>query len=160
MKSPAADEPNGKRRAFLFDFMGVVGYSRMAVSGDPGNGSTRVLMYGEVVEALRSLHNAGFRLALVSNNDRRHFGDVAPDVARSLEELFDVVVYSSDVDAEKPSPLIYQAALSALDVCAQDAHYFDDLARNVDAAIALGMTGTVVTSPADVLEIVAEALAG
>lgn len=138
-------------KAFLFDFMGVTGYSRMAVASDPGSGPTRVLMYEEIVAALRQLRTAGFKLALVSNNDRNYFSMIASDIAKDLEELFDAVVYSSDVGCQKPSPAIYEAALSALGVAANEAHYFDDLARNVDAAVQLGMTATVVTSVDDVL---------
>lgn len=140
--------------ALLFDFMGVIGYSRMAVAGDPGTGTTRVLMYDEIVDVLPRLRSAGFKLALVSNNDRHYFSLVAPDVATALDKLFDVVVYSSDVGAEKPSPIIYKHALVQLGVAAEDAHYFDDLAKNVDAAVALGMQGTVVSEPADVLDVV------
>lgn len=140
--------------AVLFDFMGVVGYARMAVAGDPGEFAQRVLMHDDVVDALRRLRRGGFKLALVSNNDRRHFSLVAPDVATELESLFDAVVYSSDVGAEKPDPRIYHHALDRLGVQAKEAHYLDDLARNVDAAMRLGMTGTVVTSTADVMVVV------
>jgi len=145
-------------KAVLFDFMGVVGYTRMAMAGDPGHGDVRVLMYEEVVDALQRLRATGIKLGLVSNNDRSRFTAHAPDVAAKLEELFDVVVYSSDVKAEKPSPVIYNTALDALGVQGHDAHYFDDLAHNVDAAIALGMSGTVVTAPKDVLRVVDELL--
>jgi putative hydrolase of the HAD superfamily len=128
----------------------------MAVAGDPGDAPTRIVMFDEIVDALRRLRNAGFGLALISNNDRAYFGAIAPDVAAALEALFDVVVYSSDVGHDKPSPQIYDAALSALGVVATDAHYFDDLARNVDAAVGLGMTGTIVTSVDDVLRVLGE----
>jgi epoxide hydrolase-like predicted phosphatase len=142
-------------KALLFDFMGVVGYSRLAVAGDPGSGNVRVLMYDEIVDALQRCREAGFRLALVSNNDRPHFSLVAPDITHAIDELFDVVVFSSDCNAEKPDPAIYRFALDKLGVEAEDAHYFDDLARNVDAALALGMQGTVVSAPQDVLDVVA-----
>jgi HAD superfamily hydrolase (TIGR01509 family) len=144
--------------AYLFDFMGVVGYSRMAVAGDPGNSPTRIVMYNEVVDAIKQLRNAGKKVALVSNNDRELFREHAPDVAAAIDELFDVVVYSSDVGFEKPSPRIYNFALTQLGVDAIDAYYFDDIARNVDAAIALGMPGTVVTKPEDVSRVVDEAI--
>jgi FMN phosphatase YigB (HAD superfamily) len=143
-------------KALLLDFMGVVGYARMAVAGDPGSGDHRVVMYDEVVDALVRARAAGFRLALVSNNDRRHFTTVAPDVSAALDDLFDVVVFSSDCNADKPDPAIYRYALNKLGIEAEDAHYFDDLARNVDAATQLGMSGTVVTSPADVISVVTE----
>lgn len=143
------------KKAALFDFMGVVGYTRMAVAGDPGDGPTRTVMHDEIVDVLQHLRSDGLKLALVSNNDRAHFARVAPDVSSRLEELFDAVVYSSDVGTEKPSPVIYNAALAALGVAAEDAHYFDDLSQNVDAAEQLGMSGTVVTRPADVMNAIA-----
>src|SRR5438552_1041377 len=136
--------------------MGVVGYSRMAVAGDPGNVPQRVLMHDDVIEALGRLRSSGFKLALVSNNDRRGFAHVAPDVAAALERLFDAVVYSSDAGTDKPDPAIYQYALDKLGVQPEDAHYFDDLAHNVDAAVRLGMSGTVVTRTRDVLDAVDE----
>jgi HAD superfamily hydrolase (TIGR01509 family) len=146
------------KAAYLFDFMGVVGYSRMAVAGDPGTGDVRVLVYDEAVSALTRLRDAGAKLALVSNNDRRRFTLVAPDVAALLERLFDVVVYSSDCGTDKPDPAIYRYALDKLGVAADESHYFDDLAHNVDAAVRLGMSGTVVTNVADVSHVVDDAL--
>jgi epoxide hydrolase-like predicted phosphatase len=146
-------------RAVLFDFMGVVGYARMAVAGDPGDHPQRVLMHEEVVDALQRLRQHGVKLALVSNNDRTRFSAVAPDVVERLEELFHAVVYSSDAGTEKPDPTIYRYALKQLgDIEPEDAYYFDDVARNVDAAERIGMQATVVTRTQDVLDVVEELL--
>jgi putative hydrolase of the HAD superfamily len=141
-------------KAYLFDFMGVVGYTRLAVAGDPGNESHHVLMFDEVVHALVRLRTEGFKLALVSNNDREYFCAKHPEVAHELDRLFDVIVFSSDVGVDKPNPRIFQHTLELLGTDARDAHYFDDLARNVDAAVALGMGGTIVTRTDDVLAVV------
>ena len=58
-------------------------------------------------------------------------------------DTFDVTVYSSEEGLLKPDPAIYLRTLARLGVAPGEAVFVDDVARNVDAAAALGMHGIV-----------------
>jgi putative hydrolase of the HAD superfamily len=122
--------------------------------------ASRVLaaLAGEVrpamVDAVRQLHDAGFPLALLSNN-------VAPMERTGrlgeLLDLFDAIVESSVEGVRKPEPEIYRRALTRLSeavgrpVAATDCAYLDDLGINLKPARALGFTTIKVVDPADAL---------
>ena len=98
-----------------------------------------------------------YRLGLLSNTDPIH-------VAR-LESTYDfyeyfpkaVRTYSCSVGTSKPSPLIYQHALKACKVRAEEAVYIDDIGGYVQAARKLGLTGIQFTSPAQLRKELGEA---
>ena len=87
------------------------------------------------------------RLGLLSNTDPIH-------VAK-LESTYDFFrffppakrTYSCSVGASKPDPVIYQAALKACKVRAQETVYIDDILAYVEAARRLGMSGIHFHSP-------------
>jgi glucose-1-phosphatase len=91
------------------------------------------------------------RLGLLSNTDPIH-------VAK-LESTYDFFrffppatrTYSCSVGASKPDPLIYQAALKACKVRAQETVYIDDILAYVEAARRLGMSGIHFQSPEQLL---------
>lgn len=60
-------------------------------------------------------------------------------------DLFDVIVFSSEVGMQKPDPEIYRLALSRLKVKPQEAIFLDDRERNVDGALSVGMHGLLFT---------------
>jgi putative hydrolase of the HAD superfamily len=96
-----------------------------------------------VVEAVRSVRARGLRTAIVTNNIRE-YGD-AWRTQFPLDELFDIVIDSSEEGVRKPDPTIFRTALERLGVSdATRAIFLDDFAGNVDAARALGMHGIVV----------------
>ncbi|MCU1616453.1 MAG: Epoxide hydrolase N-terminal domain-like phosphatase, partial [Frankiales bacterium] len=108
----------------------------------------------EMVAAVRRLRDAGFPLALLSNN-------VAPmQRTGRLGEvlgLFDVIVESSVEGVRKPEPEIYARALTRLadaagrPIAASDCAYLDDLGINLKPARALGFVTIKVADPADAL---------
>ncbi|RYX79473.1 HAD family hydrolase [bacterium] len=79
------------------------------------------------------------KIALLSN--------IGQDVMNTLftsqefDELFDVVVLSSDVGMVKPNPEIYEYTASKLGVQPSECVMVDDLAMNVDGATSTGMQG-------------------
>lgn len=86
-----------------------------------------------------------YRLALLSNTDPIH---MSHEEARfPFFRFFPIRVYSYDVGASKPDPLIYRKALQACKVRAEEAVYIDDIAEYAEAAARLGMTGIVFLSP-------------
>lgn len=96
-----------------------------------------------VLEALRSLREAGVRLGVVSNLAwgpgtvmRRHLA------AQGLLEFFheDALAFSDEVGVLKPHPAIFHAALAALAVEPDEAAHVGDLkATDVAGARELGM---------------------
>ncbi len=105
-----------------------------------------------MVERVRRLQAAGFKTALITNNAREFRG-----VWRSMlpfDELFDVVVDSSEVGMRKPNPQIYRHTLDLLGgVAPERSMFLDDFEANVVAARELGMHGVIVEAdPAAALE--------
>jgi putative hydrolase of the HAD superfamily len=123
-----------------------------------GMGSERAAR-APLVERTRSLRGEGYRTALVTNNAREFresWRSLLP-----LEELFDVVVDSSEVGVRKPDPAIFHLALERIGgVAPQRAIFLDDYAGNVEAARRLGMQGVLVGDPAQALAELEHLLAG
>ena len=84
----------------------------------------------------RALHARGIRFALCTNNVREwepHWRAKLP-----IDELFETVVDSGFVGVRKPDPAIYAIVLERLGLPAAECVFVDDIARNVEAAAALG----------------------
>jgi HAD superfamily hydrolase (TIGR01509 family) len=91
--------------------------------------------YADAVPALEALRARGVRTALVSNVGF----DLRPVLdGLGLLSLLDAVVLSFEVGAIKPQPEIFAAALTALDVPAQEALMVGDHAAD-GGAVALGI---------------------
>jgi glucose-1-phosphatase len=88
-----------------------------------------------------------YRLSLLSNTDPIHVAHM--ESTFSFFKYFPVRIYSCVVGSSKPNPVIYQDALRATKVKANEAVYIDDLEENVAAAKALGMIGIHLPVPAD-----------
>jgi putative hydrolase of the HAD superfamily len=105
---------------------------RHAIGGDPAEFERRYLAEwsaGVVVppglkDLLAGLRRTN-RLAVVSNT---HSSTMVPDLLREagLDDLFDAVVLSVDVGWRKPHPVIYAAALEAVDTPAGEAIFVGD----------------------------------
>ena len=91
-----------------------------------------------LVDRVRGLKVEGYPTAMITNNIREY-----ADVWRALlpvEELFDLVVDSSQVGMRKPNPAIFRLALDRLGGLAPERTVFlDDSEGNVKAAKSLGM---------------------
>jgi glucose-1-phosphatase len=86
-----------------------------------------------------------YQLALLSNTDPIH---MSHEEARfPFFRFFPIRIYSYQVGASKPDPIIYRKALQACSVRAEEAVYIDDIAEYAEAAAGLGMTGIVFQSP-------------
>jgi HAD superfamily hydrolase (TIGR01509 family) len=59
--------------------------------------------------------------------------------AYGLEDRCDTIVYSHEVGYVKPDPRIFEIALERLDVSAVRTVFLDDVQRNVDGALAVGI---------------------
>jgi epoxide hydrolase-like predicted phosphatase len=103
-----------------------------------GSGGVRT----QFVERTRELRAQGYRTGLLTNNVaefRDHWRAMLP-----VDELFELIVDSSEVGLRKPDPAIYQLALERLGVAPDRTVFLDDYPANVDAAAALGIHAILV----------------
>ncbi|MCP2257535.1 putative hydrolase of the HAD superfamily [Streptoalloteichus tenebrarius] len=89
----------------------------------------------EMLRLVRAARAAGLATALLSNS----WGNTYP--TELLAELFDVVVISGEVGLRKPDAAIYTLLVERLALPARRCVFVDDLPFNVEAAVAVGMTG-------------------
>ena len=104
-----------------------------------------------MIDRTRQLRADGYRTALVTNNIvefREFWRPMIP-----LDDLFDVVIDSSEVGVRKPDPRIFALALEQLGgIEASRSVFLDDYPGNVEAARRFGMHGIVVdTDPSGAL---------
>ncbi|MGH3153344.1 MAG: HAD family hydrolase [Streptosporangiaceae bacterium] len=94
-------------------------------------------------DTIRTLRVAGFGTALLSNS----WGcDEYPRA--DFPGLFDTVVLSGEVGMRKPEEAIFLHAAQTLGLSPAECVFVDDMAPNVAAARALGMTAVLHTEPA------------
>ena len=104
-----------------------------------GAGGARAPM----VERARRIVAHGYRTALVTNN-AREFRDAWRKLVPA-DELFQVIVDSSEVGMRKPDPRIFELALRRLGgIPPERALFLDDAASNVAAAEKLGIQSVLV----------------
>ncbi len=99
----------------------------------------------EMVERTRRLRTDGYRTGMITNNVvefREYWRAMLP-----LDELFDVVIDSSEVAMRKPDPRIFTLVLDQLGGVEPSAAVFlDDYPGNITAAEAVGMHGILVSA--------------
>ncbi len=105
-----------------------------------------------VVHRIRALRADGMRLALLTNNAKELAG--AWKASFPVDELFEIVVDSSEVAMRKPNPRIYELTCERLGVEPAASVFLDDNLDNVAAARALGIETVLV--PPDPLVTIAE----
>jgi putative hydrolase of the HAD superfamily len=113
---------------------------------------------GAMIDAVRQVKGAGYRTALLTNISRS-----GESVWRSLlpvDDLFDVVVDSSQVRLRKPDPAIFLLTCERLGLEPRECLFVDDLHCNVDAATELGMTTIQCDDPVVIADEVVELLLG
>jgi epoxide hydrolase-like predicted phosphatase len=96
-----------------------------------------------MVERARAIAARGYRTALVTNNIlefRESWRRMLP-----ADELFQVIVDSSEVRMRKPNPAIFHHTLALLGgVAPEECLFLDDAASTVEAAERLGIRGVLV----------------
>ena len=95
-----------------------------------------------MVDSVRRVRAAGLKTGILTNNiveGRDFWRPMLP-----LDELFDVVVDSSEIGMRKPNPKIFHHTLELLEVRAERTAFLDDFAGNVTAAASVGMIGILV----------------
>lgn len=113
----------------------------------------------ERIERIRELKPT-HRLFLLSNTSPIHIRQVNDVLAGmnqpTLEELFERVFYSYDVQMMKPSPQIYQHVLKTAGLKAEETAFFDDNVANIRAAAELGIQAVHVQPPRTIVNYLKE----
>jgi len=86
----------------------------------------------------RSLRVAGFQTALLSNLHLRFAAQIRS--GSEWPQLFDHLIFSSEIGLIKPEPPIFLHCLQMLGVQPEQALFVDDRTANVEAAIAMGIS--------------------
>jgi epoxide hydrolase-like predicted phosphatase len=103
----------------------------------------RLVVHDVVVDRVRALREEGYRTGLVTNNVKEAAGTWRALVP--VDELFEVVVDSSEVGMRKPNPAIFLHALDLLGGVDPSASVFlDDAAGNVAGAQRAGLHAILV----------------
>ncbi|AIN19825.1 HAD hydrolase, IA, variant 3 family protein [Yersinia rochesterensis] len=103
-----------------------------------------VALRPEVITIMQKLRAEGHRVVVLSNTNRLHcnyWPQHYPEVAAAADHLY----LSQDLGMRKPEARIYQHVLSAENIPAEQAVFFDDVEANIVAARIEGITGIHVT---------------
>lgn len=99
----------------------------------------------QAVPVVSRLHEAGFKLGIVSNTFFPHFAIDEVLEREGLLSYFTVRIYSSDVGYMKPHPAIFRTALHQLGVAAERTMHVGDLAhKDVKGARRVGIKSTLI----------------
>jgi putative hydrolase of the HAD superfamily len=109
-----------------------------------------IKVHDEVLDRVRELRAEGYRTGLVTNNVKE--GAASWRRLFPAEELFEVIVDSSEVGVRKPNPEIFTIALERLGgIAPESAVFLDDAEGNVEGAKRAGLHAILVDDPADAL---------
>ncbi|EOX1685317.1 glucose-1-phosphatase [Yersinia enterocolitica] len=103
-----------------------------------------VALRPEVISIMQKLRAEGHRVVVLSNTNRLHcnyWPQHYPEVAAAANHMY----LSQDLGMRKPEARIYQHVLSAENIPAEQAVFFDDVEANIVAARIEGITGIHVT---------------
>jgi putative hydrolase of the HAD superfamily len=108
---------------------------------------SRLVVHDVVVDKVRALRAVGYRTGLVTNNVKeasKQWRELVP-----VDELFEVIIDSSEVGLRKPNPKIYLLALELLGgIAPERAVFLDDAVGNVAGARAAGLHAILVDAEA------------
>jgi len=98
------------------------------------------------VQLLAELHAGGTRVALLSNAG---FDFSDPFRHSPMAAYFEAMFVSAELGLIKPDPEIYRVTARELGITLEQMVFIDNKKINVDAAVALGVTGHVFTTVAE-----------
>lgn len=112
------------------------------------------VLYPETVEILDKARQSGYKVALISNFNRKVHTIVE---SLGIKDKFDLILSSEEAGAAKPDPRIYQHALKHFDILAEEALMIgDNYESDYMAPKNLGMQALYLDRSKDDLSIVFE----
>lgn len=100
-----------------------------------------------LVDFIEQGRERGMNIALVTNAPQENVEAIL--LALELRDFFDVVVLADDVEAVKPDPAPYQAALKKFGVPAQEALAFEDSVSGISSSVTAGVPTVGIASTQD-----------
>ncbi len=97
-----------------------------------------------LLDFLQEIRARGLATGLVTNAPAENVGAVLP--ALKLQDFFDTIVLSIEVEAVKPDPAPYDEALKKLDVGPEVALAFEDSVSGIASAVGAGIPTVGITS--------------
>jgi epoxide hydrolase-like predicted phosphatase len=94
---------------------------------------------------IRAARGHGVRTALLSNSWGEHYPE------QLWDNLFDAIVISGKVGMRKPDREIFEHTVTELGLSAGECVMVDDVARNVEGAVAAGLVGVLHRSTEDTI---------
>jgi len=96
----------------------------------------------ELVDYVRVIREAGLQTGIITNNVlelKEHWRGMLP-----VDDLFDIVLDSSELGIRKPNPAIFEKALEDCGYAPEQLIFLDDFAGNIAAAEALNIKSILV----------------
>ena len=100
-----------------------------------------------LVEFVERGRDQGMQIALVTNAPEENVEAIL--LALKLGDFFDTVVLADEVEAVKPDPAPYRAALQKTAVAAEEALAFEDSASGISSSVAAGIPTVGIASSQD-----------
>lgn len=100
-----------------------------------------------LVDFLDGARRRGLKTALVTNAPGENVAAILP--ALKLQDFFDATVLSEDVEAVKPDPAPYRAALKKLGVAPEEALAFEDSVSGIASSVGAGIPTVGIASTQD-----------
>jgi putative hydrolase of the HAD superfamily len=110
-----------------------------------------------MIELMRELKAAGYRMAMLTNNVREWEPLWRPMLP--VDEIFETVVDSAFVGCRKPESRIYEIVLDRISLPAESCLFVDDVAPNCEGARAAGLSAVHFRDNAQAIADVRAALA-
>jgi putative hydrolase of the HAD superfamily len=95
-----------------------------------------------MVDRAAALRAAGYKTAVLTNN-AKEVGDQWKAIV-PVDDLFDLVIDSSEVGMRKPNPAIYEYTAAQLGVAPERCVFLDDAPGNTAGAESVGMRAILV----------------
>ena len=92
---------------------------------------------------ITALRSAGYKVYVLSNFGEGAFHKAVGYGAINFTDLLDGAIWSYQIHHVKPEPEIYRALIEKYDLIPEECVFIDDVAANIDAAVAAGMNGIV-----------------
>jgi HAD superfamily hydrolase (TIGR01509 family) len=100
-----------------------------------------------LVDFIERGRERGMKIALVTNAPEENVEAIL--FALELRDFFDAIVLSDEVEAVKPDPAPYRAALEKIGVPAEEALAFEDSVSGIASAVAAGVPTVGIASSQD-----------
>jgi len=98
----------------------------------------------DMIKLCKKMKRKGYKMGVLAN-ETFDWMDIKREKGK-LEEVFDVVFSSADLQSLKPDKKAYLKIMKELDAKPEETLFIDDKKRNIEAAKALGMKGLVFSS--------------